>query len=121
MTCPRQDAEHPLRMRARWERGRWGLVVRARWWWLRVTGRMEGGIRWPGGPKPRTCSYCGGVHPDDAVSLLKAGWHVEGTDKSYKRYLNPPSGPGPVPPVKVYVQHFGHEQIAAFNAASGLR
>lgn len=92
------------------------------------------------GEQPRTCSFCGGAHPDDIVALLRAGWEVEGTSKSYKRYLEPPGHrrymdeimahrgtadgaaprpryPSPVPPVKVYVQHFSEEQIAAFNSA----
>jgi hypothetical protein len=86
-------------------------------------------------PVPRTCSYCGGIHPDDAVTLLEGGWEVEATTKSYKRYLQPPgyhkqhldvmqslqSGSlpefwHPRPPVKLYVSHFSPEQIDKFNA-----
>lgn len=102
--------------------------------------RFMGGTYWPDGePRPRTCSYCGGVHPDDAVTLIMRGWEVESTGKSYKRYLHPPGyraaierfhegmdalkeprweGPrSPVPPVKVYTYHFDQRQIDAFNAA----
>lgn len=89
---------------------------------------------------PRTCSFCGGIHPDDCLKLMEEGWEVEGTDKNYKRYLNPPGystkqqallksiadpqrepGEGvpsvwsPTPPVKVYFYHFTPEQGAKFN------
>lgn len=39
---------------------------------------------------PRSCSYCGCIHPEDAIKLLEEGWELEATDKGYKRYLNPP-------------------------------
>ncbi|MBY0512749.1 MAG: hypothetical protein K2P78_02415 [Gemmataceae bacterium] len=93
---------------------------------------------WHWGP-PRTCSFCGGIHPEDAIRLLTEGWEVEGTTKGYKRYLRPPGthakneaimaslrggapaeAPAvwsPVPPVKLYVQHLTEEQIERFNAA----
>ncbi len=92
------------------------------------------------GTQPRNCSFCGGGHPDDLIALIRAGWEMEPTDKGYKRYVNPPGHreymkellayigavgseypkpryPSPVPPVKLYVYHFGPEQIAAFNQA----
>ena len=90
------------------------------------------------GNQPRTCSFCGGGHPDDLTDLIRAGWEIGPTDKGYKHYLEPPGFmeylreawsvvvgqaspklqyPLPVPPVKLYVQHFSPEQIAAFNAA----
>ncbi|MBL4656264.1 MAG: hypothetical protein JKY33_10630 [Bacteroidia bacterium] len=40
--------------------------------------------------KPRTCSYCGGINPEDLVTLLDLGWEIEDTRKPYKRYLHPP-------------------------------
>lgn len=85
---------------------------------------------------PRTCSYCGSVHPEDALKLMSQGWEVESaTGKSYKRYLHPP-GHGmylmrifgvpnvrepkdyrePTPPVKLYVMHMTPEQIDRFNS-----
>jgi hypothetical protein len=82
---------------------------------------------------PRTCSFCGGVHPDDAIKLVEQGWEVEATGKFYKRYINPPGTkaardiyfktgvfPGreytdPTPPVKLYTMHFTAEQIERFN------
>lgn len=92
------------------------------------------------GEQPRTCSFCGCVHPDDAVALIRAGWTCEATTKGYKRYLEPPGYaawhlktlrevsvqdwgktkppyPSPIPPVKLYTMHFSAEQVEAFNAA----
>jgi len=100
---------------------------------------FSGGTYWPWGfKKPRTCSYCGGIHPDDALRLLKEGWEVDTTTKTYKRYMDPPGYAeyiqkftanirkcidvliphieSPVPPVKLYVYHFSQKQIEAFNA-----
>lgn len=93
-------------------------------------------------PVPRTCSFCGGIHPEDAIRLVGEGWEVDATGKDYKRYLNPP-GYGaycdalmgnirdggekparvasPTPPVKVYVMHFSDEQVERFNAALTAR
>lgn len=102
--------------------------------------RFYGGTYWPEGfDPPRTCSFCGSVHPEDAITLLQAGWEVECTGKSYKRYLQPPgyrtaidttrqqirergqyrwAGPrSPVPPVKLYVQHMTQQDIDRFNEA----
>lgn len=96
---------------------------------------------WSWGP-PRTCDFCGGIHPEDAIRLVQDGWEVGGTGKAYKRYLNPPGtrqrhnaamrsvGEGdagfsrvpsvwtPGPPVKLYVMHFSDEQIEQFNLAA---
>lgn len=66
---------------------------------------------------PRTCSYCGGVHPQDALDLMQKGWRIEATDKSYKRYMHPPHGTREAsPPVKLYVMHLTPEQIDRFNS-----
>ena len=111
-----------------------------RWCWLaRVIDHLkyrEGGTSWPWHWKPRTCSFCGGVHPEDAIKLVRDGWEVEGTTKAYKRYLQPPGyrqwckelsttigigpfplppHPPPVPPVKVYTYHFSEAQREQFN------
>jgi hypothetical protein len=105
--------------------------------WSGVYSTPDGcGGTWPSFPqgfeRPRTCSHCGGVHPEDAITLLHLGWEVEATTKSYKRYLEPPGYTAamesalrneehkvvrsPAPPVKVYVQHFNEDQISRFNA-----
>lgn len=160
-TCPRQSEATmavQLAHRQYWRTNGWSTRRIWRDWltdrkskifdWLKAhglpvpRGRFYGGTCWPAGhPKPRTCSYCGGVHPDDAIALVLAGWEVEPTGKPYKRYLHPPGyadaverllkhqdelrterfkwkGPhSPVPPVKVYVYHFDQQHIDAFNAA----
>ncbi len=120
-----------------WETTTWG-------WVAHLVGSIQNRIkpgsgftRWPWHWTPRTCSFCGGVHPEDAIRLLREGWEVEATSKSYKRYLQPPgyakwcremSGtigigplplpkfPPPVPPVKVYVAHFNADQCDRFNS-----
>lgn len=92
---------------------------------------------WPT-PVPRTCSFCGGVHPDDALMLISNGWEVEPTSKGHKRYLAPPGSQlahqrlieaienrqelsdlpehhKPVPPVKLYTWHFTQDQAKRFN------
>lgn len=148
--CPRRD-EGGVASRFPepdwWERGRWAATQEEAD--AEVADFMSkpgaggiGNVLWcyPG-DQPRTCSFCGGVHPEDAIGLIRAGWEVGGTDKGYKRYLEPPGHrshheavmqhlrsrnegampkgryPSPVPPVKLYVQHFSEAQIAAFNAA----
>lgn len=103
--------------------------------------RKDNRWNWPW--KPRTCSFCGGIHPEDAIKLLKEGWEIETTGKSYKRYLEPPGyreamtkimrnvkarnldskdNPFenketwcPTPPVKLYVAHFDQEERNLFN------
>jgi hypothetical protein len=93
---------------------------------------------WPGpGPMPRTCSYCGGVHPEDALKLKKEfKFEIGSTTKRYKVYIEPPgygieqlnsltnmqAGVDPVeafiknkvraiyPPLKAYSPHFTTEQ-----------
>lgn len=62
-------------------------------------------------PKPRTCSYCGGIHPDDAIPLLVAGWHIEHADKPYKLYLLAPVGEPAQPPCETYLRHWTQEQV----------
>ena len=84
----------------------------------------------------RTCSYCGGVHDDDLITLMDAGWTVEkATGKSYKLYVHPPGyletiqymmdNPGELPPediprlegppVKWYVYHANQDFINNLN------
>jgi hypothetical protein len=44
----------------------------------------------------RTCSYCGGIHPDDFIPILKAACdptdltRIDWSDKSYKIYISRP-------------------------------
>jgi hypothetical protein len=85
-----------------------------------------GGDTWPWSDHwqpPRSCSFCGGAHPDDAITLARAGWKLEATGKMYKFYLNPPgcraSYPDPAPPVKLYAQHFTPEQFKVLIRKTG--
>lgn len=81
---------------------------------------------------PRACSYCGSLHPGDALRLLREGWTQEmATGKRYKAYLYPPADleavrmklggdrpdqrdPASVLP-KLYVHHMSQEQIKELN------
>lgn len=73
-------------------------------------------------PTPRTCTFCGGVHPDDAIALIAAGFRLAGTDKGYKHYIEVPAGnPGLVPPLKLYGNHVSQAQADAINAAIRAR
>ena len=82
------------------------------------TNWMYGGTRWKWNEQPRTCSYCGSVHPKDAVDLIMKGWRIEPTTKNYKFYLEPPHGdPSPIPPVKLYGWHLDPEKVKVINQA----
>lgn len=97
--------------------------------------------KWPEGfTKPRTCSYCGSVHPDDLIALVEQGWEFDPSTKSYKSYWQPPGfiermnaalrditqlvdgrlgeprHVSPVPPVKLYHNHLRAEQADRINA-----
>ena len=37
-----------------------------------------------------SCSYCGSLHPDRFMELIRDGWIVGPTDKNYKAYLARP-------------------------------
>lgn len=128
--CPRRD-ENPMADQSFpgpdwWETGQWAATQKeadaevAEFMAAHPNGGI-GNVLWCyGGEQPRTCSYCGGVHPDDAVTLIQLGWNVDPTDKRYKRYLEPPTYrpfPSPIPPVKLYLQHCSQEQIDSLNAA----
>lgn len=97
-----------------------------------------GGESWEWGWQPRTCSYCGSVHPADALKLLREGWEIDPSDKRYKAYLQPPRYRAtllhmltctelpkdywsPVPPVKLYTHHCTQQQIDELNKAAKLR
>ena len=67
------------------------------------------------------CSYCGSVRPEDAVGLLRTGWTLRETDKTFKYVLVPTAGDAKnyTTPQKVYRQHFGADDVtfAAFLSA----
>jgi hypothetical protein len=135
----------------KWRTDRWSrniLVIRF-WHWVdhifdllkngkqtHFIGKHNNEWLWKWGP-PRTCSFCGGIHPEDAIRLIQDGWEIEATGKTYKRYLEPPGYHqhmadlrqtiatsdkvpefwSPVPPVKLYVSHFNDDQVSRFNQA----
>lgn len=99
-----------------------------------------GGNVWDWHWQPMRCSFCVSAHPEQVLDLLREGWEVEGTGKSYKRYIVPPGtkirnermianlryrpgdiadaipeGWSPVPPVKLYTWHLSEAQIDEFN------
>lgn len=151
-TCPRRMTEiGPWKYEENidhWRADRWtdnhrkARLIRKRWLRRNPNGvcsdTMDEWI-W-GGAVPRTCSFCGGIHPEDALRLMADGWCAESTTKFYKRYLHPPGWAeamrhnmrpdrrpadegdlieipaSPVPPIKLYVQHFSREQVERFNA-----
>lgn len=121
-TCPRRTGEKKKLRHDRWLKNRWKKSKDTVWGWS-----------W----KPRTCSFCGGIHPIDALRLVIEKWEITGSDKTYKYYLHPPGTAvsikklrsnlrmnkkrpfrgvpsiiSPTPPVKVYLQHFTDKQIA---------
>jgi len=62
--------------------------------------------------KVRKCSFCGGLHPEDALMLFKLpGIEIIPTDKSYKLYIRDPLGRQ----AKIYNQHFSPEQAKTWN------
>ena len=172
--CPRRDEGYGYDKSPTadsWRPRNWGLTWArhlAYWWnnglvgialrrlqntlwqreWHRLRGWLpnppQGGTTWEWPWQPRTCSFCGGVHPEDAARLVMEGWDAGVTDKDYKWYLEPPGtreryiramkalrsevradpahkeerpGWAAVPPVKLYLQHFSTEQITKLNAA----
>jgi hypothetical protein len=131
-------AEHNARNEARGEAPITLEEYRAKWY---VRGPHNDLWLWSWGP-PRVCSFCGGIHPEDAIRLVSEGWEIDPTGKSYKRYLNPPGSaqrhaaflascrdpnrePGegvpsvwaPTPPVKLYAWHLDADQRRRFNEA----
>lgn len=66
------------------------------------------------GLQARHCSWCGSLHPDDFMRLVKDGWMVGATDKSYKAYLGSPDPGGSSMETKFYFQHLSDEQKQEF-------
>lgn len=83
---------------------------------------------WPW--KPRRCSFCGSVHPDDAMRLLREGWTEEIADNRDKAYLRSPAHIAamragltgeavyesePKPPAKIRTVHLSEAQLKELN------
>jgi hypothetical protein len=56
------------------------------------------------------CSYCGSLHPDYLLELMKIGTELGPTDKDYKIYVSIHG----VHEGKFYFQHFNKEQKLEF-------
>ena len=65
----------------------------------------------------RVCSYCGGMHPEDAITAIKTYGPriIEETTKALKKYIRVPGLKEEVK--KVYIGHFTEEQIVRYNQA----
>jgi hypothetical protein len=68
-----------------------------------------------GGLVARHCSFCGSLHPDDLIRLVKdEGYRIAGTDKGYKAYVD---APGERQVSKFYFWHLSDEQRAELRLA----
>lgn len=71
----------------------------------------------------RTCSFCGSLHPDDAIKHLKRYVETGGkegrfstTSKTYKVYVNGPNVKNAAEGgIKFYVWHADDEQLKTLN------
>jgi hypothetical protein len=61
-----------------------------------------------------SCSYCGSLHPDTFMDLVRGGWVVGPTDKTYKAYLAQPGSDGAGSEAKFYYQHLSEAQRREF-------
>lgn len=63
-----------------------------------------------------SCSFCGSLNPDRFLELVREGWIVGPTDKSYKAYLESPQDPEVQgrTHAKFYFQHLSREQQDQF-------
>jgi len=78
---------------------------------------VEGPDRWERRmfrSKMRYCSWCGGLHPEDALEAIGKGKRDERTTKRYKFYLSGKEFQNGQ--AKVYVQHFSKQQLEELNS-----
>lgn len=86
--------------------------------------RAEGLDTWNLIGKDRVCSFCGSLHPDRVIELIKEhGWGVIGrTDKGYKFYVHQPNVPNAsFGGIKYYRFHDTPEFIEQWNELVGLK
>lgn len=67
------------------------------------------------GAAPRHCSWCGSIHPEDAVWLSLAGWRLSAV-KSGEFLLRPPSTRPAGLTARLMLAHFDRDQRSAFNS-----
>lgn len=60
------------------------------------------------GLQARHCSWCGSLHPDDFMEMVKSGTPIGSTDKTYKVYVGDPMA------TKFYFPHLSIEQRKEF-------
>jgi len=99
------------------------------WWRLPgITGRLTPWRRhhacWPGpGRRPRVCTNCHSIHPEDAIALLRLGWDVDAIDSAWTgeailihslEGCRPGFGFFPTP--IVHRRHFTDKQRDEFNS-----
>lgn len=73
-----------------------------------------------GGRKLRFCSFCGCLHPEDAIRLLEGGSGFDRTTKSYKGYIHAKEFEASRKVcLKFYIMHFSKDQIERLNKAIG--
>lgn len=83
------------------------------------TGRLEASWREPTASQSyRTCYYCGSIHPEDLLRLLKAGAKLRGADWKYgwphKFYVEQPFAKW----YNAHLQDEGYDE-EAWNAIAG--
>lgn len=81
--------------------------------------REEGLDTWNLIGKDRVCSFCGSLHPDRVIELIKEhGWAIVGrSTKSYKIYINQPNVPNAsFGGIKYYRHHDTDKFIEDWNA-----
>lgn len=87
---------------------------------------------WPAGfadLKPRTCSHCDSVHPDDARRLLLAGWQMRSSLRPRVFFFEPPawsvprwndSGLTPTPAVRLHETHISRDDLEQLALLSSV-
>ncbi|HYC27881.1 MAG TPA: hypothetical protein VEB42_03680, partial [Chitinophagaceae bacterium] len=67
----------------------------------------------------KCCSFCGSVHPERVIELVKQHGPqiIQTTDKGYKFYISRPEVPNAsFGGIKTYLQHWSEDQVAQYNA-----
>ena len=67
-----------------------------------------------------SCSFCGSLHPDRFMELVREGWEVGPTDKDYKAYLCRPRGDAERAERKAtWLRNFKPEEVRAVAEERG--
>ena len=68
-----------------------------------------------------SCSFCGSLHPDRFMELVREGWVVGPTDKGYKAYLGKPRTEEDIARRKAQFMAGGYGGIAAAIRDLGIK